>query len=566
MVSVHEFGKAPGASGTWQFPFPATAHSAGTAVGKMTANRLCLLVAVWIVLTSTGSFWQVFAKDQAGSRHVWMFSASLALAFTGLNLFLLRILAPGRALRWMLSVVLVVTALDSWFMDSFGVAIDTDMLRNVLETDVAEARDFIGLPMFWRLLWQAGIPIAFVWWARLPHSNWLRSTREYFLGALAGLALLFGSALPAYSNYASFFRNDEAARYLIAPANLVTASLSLVHKAVQSRKPFVKVGEDAHRTVVAGRKPLLTVFVVGETARAANFSLGGYGQNTNPRLSQRDVFYFGDVRSCGTSTAVSVPCMFSVLPRGEFDLSEARRTDSVLDIMQRAGIAVTWVENQVSCKGVCDRVPLRRGNEFHPESCKDGECLDDAMLFALADLLPQVTTDAAIFLHTMGSHGPTYHHRVTPEHEVFQPTCATEHIETCTDVQIVNSYDNSIVYTDYILDSLIQQLVAQQDRFDAVLVYVSDHGESLGEGGLYLHGQPYLIAPDVQKQVPMLLWFSADAPARLALDTGCLRKRLQEPVSHDHIAHTLMGLNDVKTSVYRPNLDLLERCRMQASS
>src|SRR5690606_4764402 len=162
--------------------------------------------------------------------------------------------------RWMLSVVLVVTALDSWFMDSFGVAIDTDMLRNVLETDVAEVRDFIGLPMFWRLLWQAGIPIAFVWWVRLPHSNWLRSTREYFRGALAGLALLFGSALPAYSNSASFFRNDEAARYLIAPANLVTASLSLVHKAVQSRKPFVKVGEDAHRTVVAGRKPLLTVF------------------------------------------------------------------------------------------------------------------------------------------------------------------------------------------------------------------------------------------------------------------------------------------------------------------
>ncbi len=531
----------------------------------MTANRLCLLVAGWIVLTAMAAFWQLFAKEQASIGQAWMFAVSLALALTGLNLFLLRLLGPGRCLRGALSVVLVLTALDSWFMDCFGVAIDADMLRNAIETDVAEARDFIGLPLLWRLLWQAGLPIALVWWVRLPPSGWLRSARDYTLGSLAGLALLFGSALPVYSSYASFFRNQEVARYLIAPANLVTASLSLMHKAVQSRKPFVKVGEDAHRIAVPGRKPLLTVFVVGETARAANFSLGGYGRNTNPRLSQREVFYFGDVRSCGTSTAVSVPCMFSVLPRDEFKLSEARRTDSVLDILQRAGLAVTWIENQVSCKGVCDRVPMHRGKDYHPESCKDGECLDDALPFALAALLPRTTTDAAIFLHTMGSHGPTYHRRVTPDREVFQPICPTERIETCTDAQIVNSYDNSIVYTDYILDSLIQQLAAQQDRLDAVLVYVSDHGESLGEGGLYLHGQPYLIAPDVQKQVPMLFWFSADAPARLALDAGCLRQRLQNPVSHDHIAHTLMGLNDVRTTVYRPQLDLLKACRAQDS-
>ena len=532
----------------------------------MTANRLCLLVAGWIVLTAMGAFWQLFVKHQGGFWQVWVFAVSLALALTGLNLFLLRILSPGSSLRIMLSVVLVVTALDSWFMDSFGVAIDVDMLRNAIETDVAEASDLIGLPMFWRLLWQAGLPIAFIWWVRLPPSGWLRSARDYILGALAGLALLFGAALPVYSSYASYFRNNELARYLIAPANLVTASLSLAHKAVQARKPFVKVGEDAHRITVPGRKPLLTVFVIGETARAANFSLGGYERNTNPLLTQRDVFYFKSVRSCGTSTAVSVPCMFSVLPRDEFNLSEARRRDSVLDILQRAGMAVTWVENQVSCKGVCDRVPMHMGRDYHPESCEDGECLDDTLLVALADLLPKTTMDAAIFLHTMGSHGPTYHSRVTPDREVFKPICPTQRIETCTDAQIINSYDNSIVYTDYILDSLIGQLTAQQDRLDAVLVYVSDHGESLGEGGLYLHGQPYLFAPDVQKQVPMLFWFSTDAPARLGLDTNCLRERLQDPISHDHVAHTLMGLNDVQTAVYRPQFDLLKGCRAEAGS
>jgi lipid A ethanolaminephosphotransferase len=531
---------------------------------KLTANRLCFVVAAWIVATANHTFWQHFLKTQTLSGSNWLFAASLALAMTGATMFLLRLLSPGRALRVMLSLLLVVTSAASWFTDTYGVAIDSDMLRNVVQTNPAEARDFLGWPLLWRLAWQAGIPILFVWQARLPLDTFLRAARDYVLGALAGLALLFGAGLPMYSSYASYFRNQDVARYFITPANVLVGSVTLVRKTLHGRQPFIKVGEDVKRPAATPAKPLLVLLVVGETARAANFSLGGYARDTNPLLKQRGVYYFTDVTSCGTATAVSVPCMFSDLPREEFKLNQAEHRDTVLDMLARAGVAVSWVDNQSGCKKVCARVLTEEARPYSPDSCSDGECLDDALLRVLEAKLPRVARDAVLVLHAMGSHGPTYFRRVTPDREPFKPTCPTERIETCSDTQIVNSYDNSIAYTDYILAGLIDQLAAQQDRVDAVLLYVSDHGESLGENGLYLHGQPYLIAPDVQTRVPMLLWFSKDAATRMQLDTGCLRGRLNNRYSHDNISHTLLGLGNVSSTTYRPELDLLHACRRGA--
>ena len=531
---------------------------------KLTANRLCLIVAAWIVATANITFWQHFFKVQPLTPQGWLFALSLALAMTGAMLFLLRLLSPGPALRAMLTLLLVLAAGASWFIDTYGVAIDSDMLRNVVQTNPAEAGDFLGWPLLWRIAWQAGIPAILVWRARLPMDTFLRALRDYVLGVLAGLALLFGAGLPMYSSYASHFRNHDVARYYITPANVLVGSMTLARKSLRGRQPYVKVGLDARRAADPAARPLLVLVVVGETARAANFSLGGYSRETNPLLKEREVLYFSNVTSCGTATAVSVPCMFSDLPREEFKLAQAEHRDSVLDILARAGLAVTWVDNQSGCKKVCARVPTEQARTYHPASCQDGECLDDALLHVLAAKLPQVARDAVLVLHAMGSHGPTYFRRVTPAFERFKPICPTERIETCSDEQIRNSYDNSIVYTDYVLASLIDQLAAQQDRVDSVLLFVSDHGESLGEGGLYLHGQPWFIAPDVQKQVPLLMWFSQHAVAHLQMDTACLRGRLGQAASHDNLSHTLLGLGNVKSSAYRPALDLLRACRRSA--
>jgi lipid A ethanolaminephosphotransferase len=514
-----------------------------------------------MVLLSNFAFWRLLFQVQGGGGRTLLFAASLFVAITGLTLLLLRLLSPGRALRVSLTLLLLLAATAGWFMDTYGVALDKEMLRNTFQTNFTEARDFISWSLAWRLLWQAGPPITLVWMVWLPYSSWLESLRDYALGVAAGAALVGIAVLPMYGSHVSFFRNNHAARHLINPANALLGSAELLQKSLQREMPFEQVGLDARRTTAPAARPLLILVVVGETARAANFSLGGYARETNPLLQQRDVYYFGNVYSCGTSTAVSLPCMFSDLPRRNFDLSKAARRDSVLDILQRAGIAVTWIENQSGCKKICDRVPHEPAAAYHPPSCSRGECLDEVLLHALDAKLPGIDRDAVLLMHTMGSHGPAYYRRASPQTAVFQPACATERIETCSDAEIVNAYDNSIVYTDQVLAGMIDRLAANQ-RIDSVLLYVSDHGESLGENGLYLHGQPFLIAPAVQKHVPMLMWFSPQALQRLRVDAGCLRQRLGVAASHDNLSHTLLGLADVATSARRPELDSLQPCRL----
>jgi lipid A ethanolaminephosphotransferase len=528
---------------------------------RLTANRLCLLVAAWMALLCNAAFWHRLFEVLGTGSSTLLFAASMFIGITGLTMLLLRLLSPGRVLRVSLTVLLLLTATAGWFMDTYGVALDKEMLRNTLQTNFTEARDFISWSLAWRLLWQAGPPIVMVWMVWLPFSTWLESLRDYVLGIAAGAALVCIAVLPMYASHVSFFRNEHAARHLIAPANVLIGSAELLQKSLRREIPYVQVGLDAHRTGTPASRPLLVLVVVGETARAANFSLGGYDRQTNPLLQQRDVYYFSNVFSCGTSTAVSLPCMFSDLPRREFDLSKAARRDSVLDILQRAGLAVTWIENQSGCKQVCDRVINETAATYHPASCSRGECLDEVLLHALDAKLPGIDRDTVLLMHTMGSHGPAYYRRVPPQMAVFQPTCATERIETCSDAQIRNAYDNSILYTDHVLAGMIDRLAASQ-QMDSVLLYVSDHGESLGENGLYLHGQPFLIAPEVQKHVPMLMWFSSGAVPRLRIDTACLRGRLGIAASHDNLSHTLLGLADATTSARRAELDSLQPCRL----
>ncbi|MDQ2640178.1 MAG: phosphoethanolamine--lipid A transferase [Pseudomonadota bacterium] len=524
-----------------------------------TPNRLCLVLALWIVLSCNGAFWELLFTVQGTSPRALLFAVSLGIALLGLNLLLLRLPSPGWLLRPVLSLLVLLAAAAGWFMDTWGVALDSEMLRNALQTDFAEARDFIGWPLLWRALWVAGPAIALVWMVALRVQDGWQLARDWLLGCLAGVALVFIAGLPLYGHYVSYFRNEASARYLIAPANVVVGSVRLLRKSLQVQGPHVEVGLDARRAAQSAR-PLLMVLVVGETARAANFSLGGYARDTNPELARRGVFYFTDVTACGTATAMSLPCMFSDLPREEFRLGQARRRDSVLDIMQRAGVAVRWIDNQSGCKGVCDRVPNEMAASYFPEACSRGECLDATLLHALDAQLSRVTGDTLLVLHAMGSHGPAYHRRVPPTHAPFQPACNTGRIETCSDEAIVNAYDNTIFYADHILAGLIDRLAAA-GQVDPVLLYVSDHGESLGERGLYLHGQPWRLAPAVQKRVPMLLWLPNNSISRLGIDTACLRRSLPEPGSHDDLSHTLLGLAGIETNAYRRNLDLIASCR-----
>jgi len=312
----------------------------------------------------------------------------------------------------------------------------------------------------------------------------------------------------------------------------------------------------------AGSKHL-TILVVGETSRGENFSLSGYSRKTNPRLEKDNVVYFPHTTSCGTATAISVPCMFSGMPRKNYDEQLAHHREGLLDIVQRAGIQVLWNENDGGCKGACDRVPHQDMTKLNlKDYCIEGECHDEILFHDIQKYIDTLHGDGLIVLHTIGSHGPTYYHRYPPQFRKFVPTCDTNAIQTCSQEQLINTYDNTLLYVDYIVDKAIKLLASQPDNVTTSLLYLSDHGESLGENGVYLHGLPYAIAPDAQKHVPLLIWLSPQYQKQHAVNYTCLQKRAQnEAFSQDNLFPTMLGILGVQTQEYHRADDILAPCK-----
>jgi len=310
------------------------------------------------------------------------------------------------------------------------------------------------------------------------------------------------------------------------------------------------------------------VLVVGETARAANWQLNGYPRPTTPELAKLPVINFPDVTSCGTNTETSLPCMFAPVGRRNYDEARIRGSESLLHLLVHAGVSVHWRDNQSGCKGVCAGLPQDEVVSLNPAGlCSDGRCLDEGLLLGLNERLEATRTvtgrppTQVLVLHMLGSHGPAYFRRYPPAFAHFAPACEKDDLQKCTRDEIVNAYDNSLRYTDHVLGSLIATLQRNEADVDSALIYVSDHGESLGERNLYLHGLPWFIAPKEQTHVPMVMWLSSGMARASAVDTACLRRRAAAPASHDHLFHTVLGLLDVKTAVYEPDWDLVGGCR-----
>jgi lipid A ethanolaminephosphotransferase len=409
------------------------------------------------------------------------------------------------------------------------------------------------------------LPAVLVWRIALPPSTWRVQLRQRLIFIGAALALSAVALFACSANYAVLFREHKPIRYALSPAAPVVSLVRALSE--QERRgpqaPLIDVAKNVQRTVPPGRKPLVLFLVVGETARAANFQLGGYARATNPQLEGLPgLVYFDHATSCGTSTAISVPCMFSHLPRTQFAVDQADRYTNLLDTLVKGGLTVEWRDNNAGCKGVCARVvEVGYHGESDPQHCPNSYCYDEVMLDDLAARLDTVQHDTVVIFHTIGSHGPAYSERYPPQFEIFKPACRSNELHRCSKEEIVNAYDNTIAYTDYLLSRQIGLLRQHADRLDSVLLYASDHGESLGEQGIYLHGMPYSFAPRVQKEVPMLFWASPGYLERTGLNMSCMRTHAHDAVSHDNVYHTVLGAMAVRDAVYDPAMDLLAPCR-----
>lgn len=531
------------------------------------ASRLRFVLAFATVLIAGYNlrFWQeTFATLGEPAAKDLLFLVALALILIVVHALLL-LLAPGRRLPAFLAALLcLVAAIVAYFSDAYGVYFDKDMLRNVFQTDAAETAGLLSGRLFAWFLLLGALPATFLARVRLPEESWRQRLGTGGLAFAGGLAFVAALALGFSAHLAAFLREHKPLRYLVNPVNVIYGSVHLALADASGTRTLRDIEGPVERVAGGtGTKPLLVFLVVGETARAASFELGGYERPTNPRLSREPgVVYFSKARSCGTSTALSLPCMFSHLGRERFDAEEARYQTQLLDTLARGGVDVEWRDNNSGCKHVCDRVRHVDYRE-HPRGglCAGELCFDEVMLQGLEGELRGLRRDTLIVFHQAGSHGPAYAERYPPAFETFAPTCRSPELGRCERQAVVNAYDNTILYTDHNLARQIELLKAFESEFDSLLIYVSDHGESLGENGLYLHAAPYFMAPDEQTHVPLLMWMSSGYRQRAGLDSACLRKRATAPASHDDIYHTVLAALRLRNAAYQRQQDLLASCR-----
>ena len=544
-------------------------------------NWLIILASVWLATLGNWALWQELARlpEMNDLRALW-FAGAFALLIMALTAMLMSIVCWRWTLKPVISIFLISAAVGGYFMLSYGVVIDSTMMVNVMQTDLRESRDLTSWKMLLAVLGFAVLPMVWLWRVQVKRVSVLRHIAHNILLFVAGCALSVLAVLPIYQDFASTMRNNIQLRFLINPLNSFYAVGDVLLKPLQSNAntTIVPLGTDAKLGKSYDYQPQspILILVVGETARSGNFGINGYNRDTTPAMNQLqknsdkrgELTSFQNVWSCGTSTATSLPCMFSHLGKSAFE-DNPQNYENLIDVLKRAGLAVIWLENQSGCKGVCDRIlSVSTGRQNDPKFCNTGECLDEIMLQQLSERLAVLPIDridkgVVVVMHQMGSHGPAYYKRSPEAFKKFQPECTTNILQDCTRAQVTNAYDNTLLYTDHFLNSVVTYLKNIHPNAQSAMLYVADHGESLGENNIYLHGLPYAIAPDVQKRVPWISWLSNDFLQRFGISAACLNQEKNKRLSHDNYFHSVLGLLDIRTSVYNPELDIYAACKIK---
>ncbi|HDZ4999377.1 TPA: phosphoethanolamine transferase [Campylobacter jejuni] len=469
----------------------------------------------------------------------WFITSVFVLAYFALVHVVCSLLFVKFFTKFFSILFILSSSLSVYFISFYGVLIDSNMIQNVVQTDIKEVKDLLNL----KLILFTGLALLLIFYVVKVKIDYYGSFKSHIkikiINIVSGLIVVCAVLIPLSKTFIPFFRNYSEIRMYNTPFYQIYAVYRYYVRFVKAKSEFKTIANDAYKENNHTKK--LLVLVVGETARAVNYSLGGYTKNdTNFYTKKDNVVFFNNFSSCGTATAVSLPCMFSISKRKNYSDSEFQ--ENVMDILYKTGVDAAWFDNNSGgCKGVCDRLAYKQ---------KLSSGLDENLLPLLKEKLSHLNNQNIIVLHLQGSHGPTYYKRYPSEFKKFIPTCDTNELSKCDSEALINTYDNTLLYTDYLLSKTIKLLKEQKD-YESSLFYLSDHGESLGENNIYLHGMPYAIAPSYQTHIPAIFWSNDEKLMKLAKEHKGLK------LSQDNLFSTLLGYFDIKTSVYEPEYDLL---------
>jgi lipid A ethanolaminephosphotransferase len=549
-------------------------------VGKVTRLKTPVLIRVRVLtLVFALSLYFAFVLNFALLRHFYEilsaldnfsigFVISIPIVLVAALNFVFIPFSSRFTLKPFFILVLITGAMVSFAMVKYRIVFDRAMIQNIFETNSREAVSYVNGHSVAMVVLMGVLPAILLLFVRVTYAERWYQGLYHRVGAMAGfLVIVAGFVGFFYQDYASIGRNNRELAKEVVPENYIASTIKYVKRRYLTRDvPFKIIGQDA--SLVAqepGAKPKLVFLVIGETARAENYAVNGYDRPTNPFTRKIDnLVSFQNVHSCGTATAISVPCMFSADNREKFDTDRARNSEGLLDVVQKAGVSVFWKENDDGCKGVCDRIPHMTLNPAdYPDLCADNACLDEAMLRNIDQQIADMkgTGDRLVGLHLIGSHGPTYYKRYPKAFRTFMPDCPRSDIENCSHEELVNSYDNTIRYTDFVISQLVAKLASYHDKYDTALIYLSDHGESLGEMGIYLHGTPYRFAPEQQTHVPFQVWMSDGFIKDRHIDLKCFDAiGKTRDFSQDNIFSTVLGAFGIQTKLYHKKQDIFAQC------
>lgn len=530
----------------------------GNHIKKITQIQLIIITTIFLIVFDNITFFENVLKVYPFKENSGFVLSMGLLLFTTISLFL-TIFSSRWTTKPLLIIILLVSSLTNYFMNSYHVVIDHSMIRNTMQTNLSESMDLVTLKQILYFIFLGLLPAYFVYKVPVRYRSVKEELWSKFKTVII-LLLLTAASLFTYSKYyTSFFREHKPLRFSVNPLYWIYSTGKYIHLTYNSEPIIVKkIGSDA-KIIKDGKAPKLAIMVVGEAARADHFSLNGYKRETNPLLKKEQIINFEEMYSCGTSTAESVPCMFSVYPRSEFSYKRGIDTENVLDVLKHTGkVALLWRDNNSDSKGVAKRITHEDYRTPKNNTvCVEGECRDIGMLVGLDDFIEKNRNkDILIILHQMGNHGPAYYKRYTHEYEKYTPVCKTNQLQECKRQEIVNAYDNALRYTDNFLAQTIDFLKKYDENRTTAMLYMADHGESLGENGIYLHGLPYFMAPDAQKHIGALFWFGKELQGDPRVKQ--LKEHHKAHFSQDNLFHTLLGLFNVQTKVYDKKLDMLQ--------
>ena len=529
----------------------------GYVIKPFTQTRLIIIVSLFFVVVDNYTFFKNVLKVYPFAENAG-FVLSLAVVLFAVTVLFFTLFSSRWTTKPLLIIALLVSSLTNYFMNTYHVIIDDSMIRNAIQTNFSESSDLLTFKLVLYFVFLGMLPAYWVYRIKVVYRSWKSELWAKTKTILLTLIIITASLFTYSKYYTSFFREHKPLRFSINPLYWIFSSGKYVYLTYNSGPLVLKpIGTDA--TIPEHKGPhKLVIMVVGEAARADHFSLNGYPKETNPKLKEENIIDLSNTYSCGTATAESVPCMFSVYPRSEYTYKKGIRTENVLDVLKHTGkVAMLWRDNNSDSKGVALRIPYENyKTPAHNTVCTEGECRDVGMLVGLDTFIAQhPDKDILIILHQMGNHGPAYYKRYPKAYEKFKPACKTNQLESCSREAITNAYDNALRYTDTFLAKTIDFLKKYDKKYQTAMLYMSDHGESLGENGIYLHGLPYFMAPDAQRHIGALFWFGPSLEKNAGVQS--LKKHKDAHYSQDNLFHTLLGLFNVQTKVYDKKLDML---------